>query len=167
MIKIERTMRADALRTVELLGQLLFAGESCAHEFIIAPAEGLSFEGCGVVARFAPADGQTLEILGSLDEDGSADVILPAACYAAAGAFRLTIYVTRTENAGEENEKTTTVCVYACAGSVIETSGTTDGETVQAEPVVLAGSLTLGLDTADEVTITAAQLRALLALLEQ
>lgn len=121
MITIRRTMRADALHHVEPLDALLFEGERYAHEFIIGPGAA-DFTGFDVTARFCRADGQDVAVGGVLAQ-GAADIVLTPGCYAVPGAYRLYIYVTRTENAGQSNERTTTVCVYAFIGTVAATTG--------------------------------------------
>ena len=125
-------MKSDALRNVESLPYLFFEGESNAHTFVIEP-DGVSFDGYSVTARYLRADDQLVAITGAL-VGGSAEIVLPASCYAVQGRFTLFIYVSKTENAGEVNETTTTVCVYACKGWVTNTvNAETAGDT---EPII-------------------------------
>lgn len=132
MITITRKMKNDALRNVENLSYLFFEGESNAHKFVIQP-DGVSFDGYSVTARYLRADDQLVGITGAL-VDGSAEIILSASCYAVQGRCKLFIYVTKTENEGEETEKSTTVCIYACQGMVVNTVNvSTAGDT---EPII-------------------------------
>ena len=127
MIQINRTMRPDALQHIEELSAILFEGEQNAHQFIIAPAEGVSFSGYSVTARFVRADGQNVAPGGEL-VSGSASVVLTPSCYAVAGRFKLFIYVV---SASE------TVCVYACAGTVVQTVGA-NGTAGSVTPIIEA-----------------------------
>ena len=138
MITITRTMRADALHNVEPLGAMLFVGEANAHMFVVAPPEGVSFTGYDVTARFNCANGQNVAPGGWLDQDGSAAVVLTPACYTVEGAFKLFMFITKTENAGQENEKTTTVCVYAWSGTVMGTLGPNGSVGEAAAPIIEA-----------------------------
>lgn len=111
MNDIIRKMTTSALRRRERLTELLFEGEANAHRFLIEP-DGVSFAGYTVTARFLSAGGET-NLTGSL-VDGKAAVVLTAACYTTPGVFTLHIFVS---NASE------TVCVYACDGAVLPTTG--------------------------------------------
>lgn len=124
-IQIKRKMNTDALRQVEPLNVLLFEGEVNAHQFLIEPADGVSFAGAAVTAFFVRADNQRVDLTGAVTGDGEAAVTLGPNCYATPGRYRLTIFVT----IGEE-----TAAVYACCGSVQPTRGSeVAGDT---EPIV-------------------------------
>lgn len=163
MIIIEATMRPDALRRVEPMAALLFQGEVNAHQIRVRPVAGVDFSGKSIVAKFLRADGERVEPQGTVDATtGKAVLTLTSGCYAAFGVFKLFIF------AADANE---TVCIYSCTGEVIRTQGTgtaADPATpiVQPSPeAVFEGGLTLGKGTADEATLSAAQLKALKALL--
>ena len=163
MITIRRQMTADALRNIEPLSVLFFVGEEYAHRFLIDPPTSGAFTGCTVEARFIRPDGQNVAPAGEL-VDGSASVVLTPACYGAAGRAKLFIYIV------SENE---TVCAYACTMLVTQTVGP-NGTAGDGSPIIeaygnalLTGSLTLGVGTEGEVTLTAAQLTALLALIAE
>ena len=124
-IQIKRKMNTDALRQVEPLNVLLFEGEVNAHQFLIEPADGVSFAGAAVTAFFVRADNQRVDLTGAVTGEGEAAVTLGPNCYATPGRYRLTIFVT----IGEE-----TAAVYACCGSVQPTRGSeVAGDT---EPIV-------------------------------
>lgn len=127
-IQIKRKMNTDALRQVEPLNVLLFEGEVNAHQFLIEPADGVSFAGAAVTAFFVRADNQRVDLTGAVTGEGEAAVTLGPNCYATPGRYRLTIFVT----IGEE-----TAAVYACCGSVRPTRGSeVAGDT---EPIVEPG----------------------------
>lgn len=149
IITIPRVFDSSAgLARIDTLIGYTFTAESYAHRFIITPT-GDALTGT-VSAFFIRADGVTVLISGSL-ANGTAVIDLPPECYAVPGKFTLTIFVT----SGTER-----ICIYAAEATVCAASSD-----VVITPNSVTPGLTLGAGTADEVTITAAQLRQLLALL--
>jgi len=122
MIEIRRKMNARPPRNVENLVAPLFEGEAHAHKFVIEPMDGVSFAGYSVAAIFVNAEGNNVQPESWLDEDGNANVVLTPTCYAKEGKYKLTIFVTKTETVNNE-DKTTTVCVFACQGVIVNTLG--------------------------------------------
>ena len=180
MINITRIM--NPVDRVEDLKEPLFVGEAYAHMFTIMPMKGMSFNEAGVTSRVIRADGQEVYPLSLLDpETNNIVIVLSPECYAVDGPFSLYVYAIFTSE---------TICVYACNGTVLPTISGSNLASDLPEPIIqayhdpavialqtavaalqetvsnLPGSLTLGKGTEDEVTITPAQLKALLALLE-
>ena len=122
MIEIRRKMNARPPRNVENLVAPLFEGEAHAHKFVIEPMDGVSFAGYSVAAIFVNAEGNNVQPESWLDEDGNACVVLTPSCYAKEGKYKLTIFVTKTETVNNE-DKVTTVCVFACQGVIVNTLG--------------------------------------------
>lgn len=121
---ITRAMNANALRQVEPLDTLLFEGEVNAHQFVITPAAGVSFEGASVMAYFVRSDTQRVDLTGQVS-GGNAVVTISGNCCAVAGRYKLTIFAVTADE---------TAAIYACAGTVQGTRGSeVAGDT---EPIV-------------------------------
>lgn len=121
---ITRAMNANALRQVEPLDTLLFEGEVNAHQFVITPAAGVSFEGASVTAYFVRSDTQRVDLTGQVS-GGNAVVTISGNCCAVAGRYKLTIFAVTADE---------TAAIYACAGTVKGTRGSeVAGDT---EPIV-------------------------------
>lgn len=151
MITITRTFDPSAgLTRVERLTGYVFTPESYAHRFVIENADP-TMNG-SVMAYFLRADNVTVMIDNGQLVMGNAIIDLPRACYSVPGRFVLTIYV---------ETATTRTCVYAATATV--SIGASD--TILHIQGRAAPGLTLGAGTSDEVTVTAAQMRQLLALL--
>lgn len=151
MITITRTFDPSAgLTRVDHLTGYVFNPEANAHRFVIENAD--PTQNGGVTAYFLRADNVTVLIDDGQMVMGNAIIDLPRACYRVPGRFVLTIYVdTATER----------TCVYAATATV--SIGASD--TILHIQGRAAPGLTLGAGTSDEVTVTAAQMRQLLALL--
>lgn len=194
MITITRIM--NPVDRVEDLKEPLFVGEAYAHAFVIMPMKGMSFSGVDVTARMVRSDGLEVSPLSLLDpETNNIIVVLSPECYTVSGSYNLYIYaitdaeticvyscmgevlptISSNGTASEVPEPIIqayhdpAVTVLQAAVEALEGVTTSTQEAVEAlqETVSnLPGSLTIGKGTEDEVTITPAQLKALLALLE-
>lgn len=95
------TTDLDAGLQLSPLKAALMAGDQEAHRLVIhvcrrsTQAE-VDLSQAGVTAYFQRADGETVLIAGTV-EDNCACVTLPAACYAAAGAFSLVVKLRRAD----------------------------------------------------------------------
>lgn len=122
---IKRVWNQNRMVTIEDLRGMAFQAESGGHTFEISGIndanEAVSLSGT-VAGVFMRPDGTDVALTGSAS-DGVVSVTLSDACYAVAGRFGLTIFVTA------DSKKT---CVYACIGTVAQTSyGTVAGDTPQ------------------------------------
>lgn len=138
---ITRAMNANALRQVEPLDTMLFEGEVNAHQFVITPAAGVSFEGASVTAYFVRSDTQRVNLTGAV-ENGNAVVTISGNCCAVAGRYKLTIFAVTADE---------TAAIYACAGTVHGTRGSEvagDTEPI-VEPPVNLNAITDRLDVLD------------------
>ena len=120
---IKRTWNQNRMVNIEALSGMAFQAEDGGHTFEISGIndanEAVSLSGT-VAGVFMRPDGTDVALTGTAS-DGVVSVILSDACYAVAGRFGLTIFVTA-------DSKTT--CVYACVGTVAQTSyGTVAGDT--------------------------------------
>ena len=112
MIDIMKQMPGQGMRLVETL-PLLFQGENNAHRFIIVPAEGVDFTGCGIEGRFIRADNTQVSLVGGV-VSGNAEIVLTGECYNVAGRAQLTVYATQNSQA---------VAIYAAVGNVFPSMG--------------------------------------------
>ena len=122
---IRRVWNQNRMVNIEALSGMAFQAEDGGHTFEISGIndanEAVSLSGT-VAGVFMRPDGTDVALTGTAS-DGVVSVILSDACYAVAGRFGLTIFVTA-------DSKTT--CVYACVGTVAQTSyGTVAGDTPQ------------------------------------
>ena len=122
---IKRTWNQNRMVTIEDLRGMAFQAESGGHTFEISGIndanEAVSLSGT-VAGVFMRPDGADVALTGDAS-DGVVSVTLSDACYAVAGRFGLYIFVT------SDSKKT---CVYACIGTVAQTSyGTVAGDTPQ------------------------------------
>ena len=122
---IKRTWNQNRMVTIEDLRGMAFQAESGGHTFEISGIndanEAVSLSGT-VAGVFMRPDGADVALTGTAS-DGVVSVTLSDACYAVAGRFGLYIFVT------SDSKKT---CVYACIGTVAQTSyGTVAGDTPQ------------------------------------
>ena len=122
---IKRTWNQNRMVTIEDLRGMAFQAESGGHTFEISGIndanEAVSLSGT-VAGVFMRPDGADVALTGAAS-DGVVSVTLSDACYAVAGRFGLYIFVT------SDSKKT---CVYACIGTVAQTSyGTVAGDTPQ------------------------------------
>ena len=122
---IKRVWNQNRMVTIEDLRGMAFQAESGGHTFEISGIndanEAVSLSGT-VAGVFMRPDGTDVALTGTAS-DGVVSVTLSDACYAVAGRFGLTIFVTA------DSKKT---CVYACIGTVAQTSyGTVAGDTPQ------------------------------------
>ena len=114
---IKRVWNQNRMTNIEDLSGMAFQAESGGHTFEIAGiddndnAVALSGTVSGVFIRPDNAD---VALVGSIS-DGIASVTLTDACYAVAGRFALTVFVT--DGQGRK------VGVYACIGTVSRSSG--------------------------------------------
>ena len=111
--------------SIEDLRGMAFQAEDGGHTFEISgindAEEAVELSGT-VAGVFMRPDGTDVALTGTAS-DGIVSVTLSDACYAVAGRFGLTIFVTA------DSKKT---CVYACIGAVAQTSyGTVAGDTPQ------------------------------------
>jgi hypothetical protein len=122
---IKRVWNQNRMVNVEDLRGMAFQAEDGGHTFEISGVNdaGESVPLSGTVAGvFMRPDGADVALTGTAS-DGVVSVTLSEACYAVAGRFGLTIFVT------DDSKKT---CVYACIGTVAQTSyGTVAGDTPQ------------------------------------
>ena len=122
---IKRVWNQNRMVNIEDLRGMAFQAEDGGHTFEISGIndanEAVSLSGT-VAGVFMRPDGTDVALTGTAS-DGVVSVTLDDACYAVAGRFLLTIFVTA-------DSKTT--CVYACVGTVAQTSyGTVAGDTPQ------------------------------------
>lgn len=122
---IKRVWNQNKLVNIESLYGMTFQAEDGGHTFEISGIndanEAVSLSGT-VAGVFMRPDGTDVALTGTASE-GVVSVTLSDACYAVAGRFGLTIFVT------SDSKKT---CVYACIGTVAQTSyGTVAGDTPQ------------------------------------
>lgn len=122
---IKRVWNQNRMASIEDLQGMAFQAEDGGHTFEISGIndanEAVSLSGT-VAGVFMRPDGTDVALTGTAS-DGVVSVTLDDACYAVAGRFGLTIFVTA-------DSKTT--CVYACVGTVAQTSyGTVAGDTPQ------------------------------------
>ena len=122
---ITRVWNQNRMVNIEDLRGMAFQAEDGGHTFEISGINGAeeAVELSGTVAGvFMRPDGTDVALTGTAS-DGVVSVTLSEACYAVAGRFGLTIFVTA------DSKKT---CVYACIGTVAQTSyGTVAGDTPQ------------------------------------
>lgn len=131
MISITREMRPDALRKVENLTTLFFQGEEAAHEFIITPMDGISFDGFTPTARVVLSDGTDTTIIAPecrMSGD-NVHVIMTPTCYSVPGVAKIFIYVV---------SEAETVCIYAATAQVISTVGQNGTAGEAAETIIEA-----------------------------
>lgn len=131
MITITREMRPDALRKVENLTTLFFQGEEAAHEFIITPMDGISFDGFTPTARVVLSDGTDTTIIAPecrMSGD-NVHVIMTPTCYSVPGVAKIFIYVV---------SEAETVCIYAATAQVISTVGQNGTAGEAAETIIEA-----------------------------
>lgn len=122
---IKRVWNQNRMVTIEDLRGMAFQAEDGGHTFEISGIndanETVDLSGT-VAGVFMRPDGTDVALTGTAS-DGVVSVTLDDDCYAVAGRFGLTIFVTA-------DSKTT--CVYACVGTVAQTSyGTVAGDTPQ------------------------------------
>ena len=122
---IKRVWNQNRMVNIEALSGMAFQAEDGGHTFEISGIndanEAVSLSGT-VAGVFMRPDGTDVALTGTAS-DGVVSVTLSDACYAVAGRFGLYIFVT------SDSKKT---CVYACIGSVTQTSyGTVAGDTPQ------------------------------------
>ena len=122
---IKRVWNQNRMVNIEDLRGMAFQAEDGGHTFEISGIndanEAVSLSGT-VAGVFMRPDGTDVALTGTAS-DGVVSVILSDACYAVAGRFWLTIFVTA------DSKKT---CVYACIGTVAQTSyGAVAGDTPQ------------------------------------
>ena len=122
---IKRVWNQNRMVTIEDLRGMAFQAEIGGHTFEISGIndanEAVSLSGT-VAGVFMRPDGADVALTGTAS-DGVVSVTLSDACYAVAGRFGLYIFVT------SDSKKT---CVYACIGTVAQTSyGTVAGDTPQ------------------------------------
>lgn len=122
---IKRVWNQNRMVSIEDLSGMAFQAEDGGHTFEISgindAGESVPLSGT-VVGVFMRPDGTDVALTGTAS-DGVVSVSLSDACYAVAGRFGLTIFVTA------DSKKT---CVYACVGTVSQTSyGTVAGDTPQ------------------------------------
>ncbi|MBQ5595442.1 MAG: hypothetical protein IIW74_01065 [Rikenellaceae bacterium] len=122
---IKRTWNQNRMVNIEDLRGMAFQAESGGHTFEISGIDDQNnaVELSGTVAGvFMRPDGMDVALTGTAS-DGVVSVTLSDACYAVYGRFGLYIFVT----ADSKN-----TCVYACIGTVAQTSyGTVAGDTPQ------------------------------------
>jgi len=112
-IVINKTSFLDAPLTVDSLHGVTFTNENGAHKFVISCMQGGELKTLtgSVSARFMRANNTTIllsEGYASI-EDGKAVVTLHQDCYNVPGRFQLAIFNTADNS---------TVCIYACVGTV-------------------------------------------------
>lgn len=122
---IKRVWNQNRMANIEDLRGMAFQAEDGGHTFEISGIndanEAVSLSGT-VAGVFMRPDGTDVALTGTAS-DGVVSVTLSDACYAVAGRFGLYIFVT------SDSKKT---CVYACIGTVAQTSyGTVAGDTPQ------------------------------------
>lgn len=122
---IKRTWNQNRMVNIEALSGMAFQAEDGGHTFEISGIndanEAVSLSGT-VAGVFMRPDGTDVSLTGAAS-DGVVSVTLSDACYAVDGRFGLYIFVT------SDSKKT---CVYACIGTVAQTSyGTVAGDTPQ------------------------------------
>ena len=122
---IKRVWNQNRMVNIEALSGMAFQVEDGGHTFEISgindAEEAVELSGT-VAGVFMRPDGADVALTGTAS-DGVVSVTLSDACYAVAGRFGLTIFVTA------DSKKT---CVYACIGTVTQTSyGTVAGDTPQ------------------------------------
>lgn len=132
MIVLHKTVSLDAPVRIESLAGGMFAGENQGHKFIIdCTQDAMPFPLLGdVSARFNRADGSGILISGDAASiiDGEAVITLHQDCYNVPGRFQF--YILNTVD-GE------TTCIYACVGTVINTT---------AEPLIDSGTAVPSID---------------------
>lgn len=122
---IKRVWNQNRMVNIEDLRGMAFQAEDDAHTFEISGIDGagdpVALTGT-VTGVFMRPDGTDVALTGTAS-DGVVSVTLDNDCYAVAGRFGLTIFVT-----GDS----VTTAVYACVGTVAQTSyGTVAGDTPQ------------------------------------
>ena len=112
---IKRVWNQNRMVNIEALSGMAFQAEDGGHTFEISGVNdaGESVPLSGTVAGvFMRPDGTDVALTGTAS-DGVVSVTLSDACYAVAGRFGLTIFVT----AGSKK-----TCVYACICTIAQTS---------------------------------------------
>ena len=122
---IKRVWNQNRMVNIEALSGMAFQAEDGGHTFEISGIndanEAVSLSGT-VAGVFMRPDGTDVALTGTAT-DGVVSVILSDDCYAVDGRFGFYIFVT------SDSKKT---CVYACIGTVAQTSyGTVSGDTPQ------------------------------------
>lgn len=123
---IKRVWNQNRMTNIEDLSGMAFQAESGGHTFEISGTDdaGDQIELSGTVAGVFVRPDMTDVALTGTAEDGIVSVTLTDDCYAVAGRFGLTIFVT------DENDQK--VAVYACVGTVTRTStGSVAGDAPQ------------------------------------
>lgn len=154
MIEIKRSVSLSDPMAVESMHGTAFMAEHAAHKFIISCyRDGVHEALTGTItAKFLKADGNTIDLpsqdfpnLTGIDENGDAFVILHQLCYQTAGRFQLAIYNVHTTDS--------TVCIYACVGSVQRT--TNGSETVPGTTVPDYSTMTGVIEECEEAAADA------------
>lgn len=123
---IRRAWNQNRMTSIEDLQGMAFQAESGGHTFEISGIDdaGETVELSGTVSGVFIRPDQTDVALTGTAEDGVVSVTLTGDCYAVAGRFGLTIFVT-----DDDDQK---VAVYACVGTVTRTTtGAVAGSTPQ------------------------------------